>query len=362
MSEQHISFRNELSDLEVYFDFYARTPEGRRYGRIALFFNQVLLFVLAAGIGAFFLWLVRSFWLAAAFAILVFLLADCITLLRSSFQPSVFYARLGMERAVRQWSQRDKEVFLLPKECRITPEGFGIRHQFAEHFWKWDAVDRVVSLPPFLLVQMGAFFFLIPQRDFESPQQFEEFVRIIHQFYHGKRKTTAQADDLHTAPARSPRRLPKFLQGSVIILLVLVSCALVIVISLLFETKVPPVEAAQTLLDEYMRAMQAQDTMQVLSYLYEPTWAQKALLDEQLRGIDLARYAGYQGLEIIYFEAGILPTGAQGTVIAEVRYQSQNTGLLYARLGAWGDEWKIQEIGVYLSPQEAEQFLQSASR
>lgn len=362
MNEQRVSFRNELSDMKVYLDFYTSTPEGRRYGKRIFFINQILLFVLAAGTGAFFLWLVRSFWPAAAFALAVFLLGECITLLRSDFQPSVFYARLGMKRALRQWNQREKEVFLLSKECHITPEGFSIRHQFAEHFWKWETIERVVALPGFLVIQTGAYVFLIPQRDFESAERFEEFARAVHQFHQEKQETPALEEGLRAASRPSSPRLPKFLQTAVIILLVLVSCALMIVISLLFPTKVPSSDAAQALLDEYMRAMQAQHTMQALSCFSEPTKTQKALLDKQMQGVDLARYAGYETLEIEYFEAGAIPGGAQATVIARVHYQSQNTGLLYARLDSGSDEWKIDEIWVYLSPQEVEQFLQSASR
>ncbi len=362
MNEQRITFRNQLSDLEVYSDYYAHTPEGRRYGRRGFFSVQIVWLALSIGIGGLFQMIVGSSWLAIAFALLIFLLIECATLLLSDFQPSVHYARLGVERSIRQLNQRDKEIFLLSKECRIAPEGFGIRHELAEHFWKWEAIDRVVYLPGFLVIQIGSSFSPIPQRAFESNQQFEDFVRAAQEFHRAQRETptSAQVDDKQVVPARAPRRPRTFLRILAVVFLFLFSCILLMGIINLFESKVPSTEQAQAVLDEYMRAMQAQDTMQALSCLSQPTLAQKASLDEQLQGIDLARYAGYQGLEITYFEAGVLPGGAQATVIADVRYQNQHSGLIYARLLAWGDEWKIEEIGIYLSPQEVEQFLRNA--
>lgn len=181
--EQRLSFRNELTDLNLYLEFYARTPEGRRYGRSIFLFFEVVALLFATLVLAIFLAGGLSLWASAALAGLTFLFLNFLTLLRSNFQPFVHYALQGMRSNIRRWSSREREVFLLPKECSVAPEGFRVWHALAEHFWKWEAVDRLLLLPGVFFVQIGSTVFPFPRRLFESQEQFDGFVRAAREFY-----------------------------------------------------------------------------------------------------------------------------------------------------------------------------------
>lgn len=198
---QTLTFRNELNDLDLYLKFYAQTPEGRRYGRSIFLFYQIIALALVALVLALFLAGGLSLRASASIAGLTLLFLIFLTFLQSKFQPFVYYALQGMRSSLRHWSGREREVFLLPKVCEIAPEGFRIQHALAEHFWKWEAVDRLVLLPGAFFIQIGNNVFPFPRRLFESQEHFETFVQAARQFYQAALpEGKAFVDALHFSP------------------------------------------------------------------------------------------------------------------------------------------------------------------
>lgn len=364
MNDLHIFFRNEISDLEAYYDFYLQTPEGKKYGRTLLLWQQGFVIFICLLVCLIFFLLGSPLDEVIGFGAFIFLLVQFILLWVSNLKPADYLARRAMRSLVKRWDERKRGFFLAPKECHITPENIIIRSEVSEHRWKWEAIDRLTRVDDFLFLELGSFFYVIPRRDFETPQAFEQFAQAIQDFYQATRQAPVPVE----IKVQSLKRLSSERSKTLARLLLLVAFICICIgfaagMDFLFSQKTLPLpqgDQIQTVLEDYLRAMQNRDVEKALSYFYTPNETNRLFLQEQTQGINYALYAGYQGLEITSWSLNYDTQRGNATISAVITYRSNFTGLVSADLETKDGAWKIQTIRVYASPQEIKRFLESS--
>lgn len=62
----------------------------------------------------------------------------------------------------------------------ISDEGIREFTQYTESFQRWEGVDQVTRLGPYLMVRFGLLTHIIPRRDFPSTEAFESFANHVY--------------------------------------------------------------------------------------------------------------------------------------------------------------------------------------
>jgi hypothetical protein len=110
----------------------------------------------------------------------------------------------------------------------------------------------------------------------------------------------------------------------------------------------------EIMLETYMASMKLRDTG--LPYLFFSTGLQAIRteneLAEELSGPGYLAYEGFESLEVISIEEIQVDEedGEAKQIIAEIRYESGERGLLLAELGTEGDRLVINSIDIFVSP------------
>ncbi|GAB4505324.1 MAG: hypothetical protein Fur0043_23190 [Anaerolineales bacterium] len=366
MEEHVIMVRHEWEDVKAYVDFYLQTPAGKQYlrtfwrWRLLFFFIIVALFSALVGFGE------KSLGGGVFIGILSLLTLAGIEWLRGQRAGVPVHLvdaqRLLYRQIQKGWTEHDRQRFFAPSEYRFSPQGISITSELFHSEVRWQAVEQIGCLPQHVCLQIGSPH-VIPRRAFDSDEAFEQFCQAVQAFYRQAPKeqpsSHARAPEVIkvNAPAR-PSKLRILLMG--VIILVVACCLLPLAVDSLFSQQIarlPGKEDIPATLEGYMQAMQGRDIARARTYLAASS-SELPNLEEELNGVNFARYAGYRSLEITDFSLSFDPTSGRGDVTAAITYQSHEQGSLSATLETQNGSWKISSISVSVPPTEVLNFLQ----
>ncbi|MGC8856472.1 MAG: YcxB family protein [Anaerolineae bacterium] len=366
MEEYVLTVHHEWDDVKAYVDFYLQTAAGKRYirtlqrGQMLFFFIVVALFSALVGFGE------KSLGGGVFIGILILLIVAGIEWFRGWRAGVPWYivdAQRTLYRQIQKgWTEHDRQRFFAPSEYRFTPQGISITSELSHSEVRWQAVEQIGCLPQHVCLQIGSMH-VIPRRAFESDEAFQQFCQAVQEFYQQALEEQPPSPArlpqvIHsTSPAR-PSKLRVLLVG--LIILVVVCCVLPLALDPLFSQQIarlPGKEDIPATLEGYMQAMQGRNIARARTY-FSTSSSELSKLEEELNGVNFARYANYRSLEITDFSLSFDPTYGSGEVTAAITYQSHEQGSLSATLETQKGSWKIVSISVSVPPTEVLNFLQ----
>lgn len=367
MEEHVIVVHHEWDDVKAYVDFYLQTAAGKQYlrtfwrGRILFFLIAVALFSALVGFGE------KSLGSGIFIALLSLLTLAAIERFRGQRAGVPWYlvdAQRALYRQIQKgWTEHDRQRFFALSEYRFTPQGISISSELSHSEVRWQAVEQMGCLPQHLCLQIGSMH-VIPRRAFESDGAFQQFCQAVQEFYQQALKEQPPSpvqppQAIKNTPPARPSKLRILLVG--VIILVVFCCLLPLALDPLFSQQIarlPGKEDIPATLEGYMQAMQSRDIARARAYFSASSTDELPNLEEELNGVNFARYANYRSLEITDSSLSFDPTSGSGEVTAAITYQSHEQGSLSAGLETQNGSWKIVSISVSVPPTEVLNFLQ----
>lgn len=173
-----ITYTNTIEDQKSYFDFLLMSKEYGKKARLSIFLvlqTVVLFTTFVMGLLA----LILSFgsWTDLGMTIIAsFVIAEIVIILRGKFRPTRTFGHSMIDKRFKKLSEKDKEIFFLPKTLASNASGIEAKTSAASHFWTWDTVDDIFLLENLVAVKIGdSNQHLIPKRAFDSENDFLAF-------------------------------------------------------------------------------------------------------------------------------------------------------------------------------------------
>jgi hypothetical protein len=355
-----ILYKNEVEDWGQYLDYFLRqTKDGKKYSKTILISQQAFIIIISFLAGLV-VWLFSGkYEEGVTFFVFVLFLAEFGIFLKSGFEPRIYYAKAVIKRQIE--NPREKSAFLASKKSTISDDFFQIESDFAKHQWKWEIVEDVNIVPDFIYVLIGRNnVYIIPKRDFPSPQEFIEFGNKILK----NKKTDATLDNsLHNRERiftnkQGTSKTKRMIVFTIFfVLLGILACS---GLNLWFgdrdQTFVDSI-GIPAVLDEYMTQMVSKDIEKAALLFYEVNEEIETFLAGQVFDVNYALYTGYQNIEITSWDLEYRGNSGEADISGKIFYQGGFEGVVYASLVTLDGQWKITRVTVYASPAKINNFL-----
>ena len=167
-------------------------------------------------------------------------------------------------------------------------------------------------------------------------------------------------------PATGRLKIPLLVCGGVLILMCICVGLGTLVFGLgLFGASNAKMEDAVQVVDNYMKAMEIQDSP--LAYEFFSKRAQRQFprsnLESLLHGANFVLFDGYQTIKVTSWKVGPqvntnpdVPQGTVAQLAGSITYEGGFTGQFQAVLELENNEWKLDGINVTVSPNKMENF------
>jgi hypothetical protein len=181
---EEITFRNKREDFEAYHDYMLKeTEEGKQIGK-QVFIARSWFAILIMGLFFLLIWGIRGYlgasiqstvFLAIGFVFLMIVVVGFVLLIMG-FQPYYYVGKQVLKKNARSLTEKDLQIFQLPRTIKLNEDGLEIRNSEAIHRWRWGLVDSIGLTSNFIFLHVGkCCVFYIPKRDFPSEENFLAF-------------------------------------------------------------------------------------------------------------------------------------------------------------------------------------------
>jgi hypothetical protein len=178
-----ITFRNKREDFEAYYDYLLKTEEGKQLGKRVFvarlwfqFLGMALVFALIWGIFGYLGSSIKFTFVLAIALIFLVIFAEGFALLIMGFKPYYFVGKQILKKNEKTLTEKDLQIFLLPRTLKIDDDSVEIQNSEALHRWRLGLVDSIGLTSDFIFLHVGkCCVFYIPKRDFPSAENFLEF-------------------------------------------------------------------------------------------------------------------------------------------------------------------------------------------
>jgi hypothetical protein len=175
-----INCQNIIEDQKEYIDFLLQSKEHGRDVRVFVVLIMLIVQVIIIIVLFLIAWILSlgSWKEGLQFSLLGLVLSPIILLALSKLRPVYYYGKRIFEKRLENLSEKEKNIFLLPKKFLITSEDLQVESALAFHKWKWSAIEKILLLPNLVVIYIDKnYTYLIPKRIFKSEDDFLYFYR-----------------------------------------------------------------------------------------------------------------------------------------------------------------------------------------
>lgn len=177
-----INCQNNIEDQKEYIDFLLQSKEHGRDLRVSVIKTMIIVQVILIIVLFLIAWALSlgSWRDGLQFSLLGLVVSPIILLGLSKLRPVYYYGKLIYKRSLENLSEKDRNIFLLPKTFVTTSEVLHVENSLAFHKWKWSAIEKILLSPNLIVISIDKnYTYLIPKRIFKSVEDFLDFHKHI---------------------------------------------------------------------------------------------------------------------------------------------------------------------------------------